>query len=232
MYIHSHHKCATRWTIDYFEQVAKLNNATFEWIDHTDAMRPRPANICYFGNSVYETAALRKLFGLHIVRNPMSIIVSAYYSHLGTHPIAGWRRLENHRRVLQSTDLQTGLYLTQAFLERSDMAAHTAGPLHALRTWDYDDPRFRLIRMEDLVLAPGEVLRRIPAYAPLTLPDDADFAFERYADGRKVGETEPGSHYRSGRSDEWREVLPGPLIDHCRWTYAPLLERAYPEALG
>ncbi|NEU14308.1 hypothetical protein G3T14_19565 [Methylobacterium sp. BTF04] len=232
LYIHSHHKCASRWMIAYLAKTADINARSFTSVDRTDLIRPSEADWCLFGNSAYETAASRKLFGIHIVRNPLSILLSAYYSHLTSHPTDGWSKLERHRAVLRSANLVDGLYLTLAFLEQDNINDGAVGPLYALRRWDYSDPRFLVVRMEDAVGDPSGVLGRALGSANMKVPNDADFRFEAFADGRSIGDIRPDAHYRSGLPHEWRDVLPQPLINHCRWAYSDLLERYYPEVLS
>jgi len=168
----------------------------------------------------------------HVIRNPMGMLLSAYYSHLTSHPLDGWAALAAQRGVLRDHDAQTGILLTLGFLESVHFSTNTPGPLRALQSWDYDDQRMRTLRMEDVTSTPHILFGclREAAGAVLALPDAALFSFERLT-GRRQGEVEASSHFRSGDGEEWRTGLPAAAIGYIRAHYRPLLARFYPEAL-
>ncbi|WP_176083653.1 hypothetical protein [Martelella sp. HB161492] len=229
IYIHSHHKCASRWAISYFEEVARRNGLSFHHSDYTSDVAPVDADIVFFGNSSYERAAGGQLAGLHFVRNPLNILVSAYFSHLKTHPDAGWSNLTMQRALLKAVSQNDGLHLTNLFLDRSDINDGAIGPLYALRKWDFDDALFETIRVEDMVRAPSETISSIPAFAALDLPDSQDFSFEKASGGRTPGQVDENSHYRSGDPDEWKRYVPDALILYAQSAFASLLSHHYPE---
>jgi hypothetical protein len=229
IYIHSHHKCASRWAIEYMREVSRLNALSFWHSDYTADVAPRRGNIAFFGNSSYERAARKKLGGIHIVRNPLDILVSAYFSHRNTHPEDGWPELTRQRALLKRVGLEEGLYLTVIFLERSDINTGAVGPLFALRNWDYDDPRFTTVRTEDFVARPAATVQALAPFADLKLPSDDRFTFEAVSGGRKRGEVNTSSHYRSGAPNQWKTCVPAALISYAQTYLAPLLRRYYPE---
>jgi hypothetical protein len=232
IYFHSHHKCASRWAIKYLREVSNLNCFDFSQDDKTDNVKKSTATLTFFGNSDYRLAVDQKLWGTHFVRNPLNIIVSSYFSHLNTHPDTGWGELTTHRRILKSIGFEEGLYLTVTFLERSDIGLGTSGTLFALRNWDYEDPRFKTIRVEDFVLEPSRWLKEaIPLSQPL-VPPDWRYAFEAFSGGRRRGEVDDHSHYRSGDPGEWKKYLPPAIVTYVQENFAGLLTRHYPEVLS
>jgi len=229
----SHHKCATCWLHDYLQTLATINQLTF---GHTHSSRLAPtADIVMISNAEYDFLATKGIKGVHVIRNPLSVIASAYFSHRNSHPADGWPQLAVQRRLLREHDRNTGMFLTTAFLERSDFHRDAVGPLHGLRYWDYDDPAFVTVRMEELVKTPAGLLRdaftRIGALRPIAFPNDSDFVFSRFSGGRQIGEADPGSHYRQGGPDDWRAQLPEAVLAYARGHFRPMLERFYPEAL-
>ena len=70
LYVHSHHKCATRWQIAYLEKVAKLNGLTFALEDSPFSLKAKGADITFFGNSSYSASASGELFGPHVYPQP------------------------------------------------------------------------------------------------------------------------------------------------------------------
>ncbi len=235
LHFFSHHKCATRWLKDYLSEFCSLNEIAFFHADKGSAAL-RTSGATFLGNASYRKVTNNSSRGCHIIRNPMSIVCSAYFSHARTHPTASWPQLLHQRYLLSQCTTEEGLFLTLAFLESERFGAHSAGPLNGLATWNYDDERYKTIRMEDLVLRPSEIFATILEHfglngSYLKLPDEARFAFAQYAGGRKPGSTDFNSHYRSGDPDEWRLLLPPPIVAYVRHHFFQLLNRFYPESL-
>lgn len=229
----SHHKCATRWFEAYLRAVAALNGLDFASTSQSVPACLKRRGIRFFSNALYSDCRGRR--GVHVIRNPLMIVLSAYHSHLRTHPLHNWPELAEQRTRLIALDFESGLEETIRFLEsanfhRRSAEAHAAGPLFALRTWDYEDPRFTTLRMEDLVREPAGALRSAVRRS-LRFPPDEDFRFERFSDGRRIGEADASHHYRCGNESEWRS-LPGHIVRTIRMTHGYVLERFYPEVLS
>jgi sulfotransferase family protein len=229
----THHKCASTWLGIYLQEVAKLNSQT---LGATPSSQEIPADpIVLLRNASYHFVKSRCSSGCHVIRNPLSVVASAYFSHRQTHPVEGWPELQVQQPLLRSVDRTTGFYLTLAFLERPDFYPGTIGPLCGLRAWDYDDPAYLTLRAEDLVLRPSEAIGQAFAFMGVRcqrLPDDQDFTFERFSGGRLTGQVNEASHYRSGSPSDWREQLPRAVIDYVIEHFRPMLERFYPESLS
>jgi hypothetical protein len=233
LYVLTHHKCASTWLGRYINEYCELN-AFSMFHSHLSGVLPdRPSELAVLTNASYPFLNTKLNGGLHIIRNPLDIIVSAYFSHRETHPLDGWPELVAQRRVLRSAQPHDGMLLTVSFLERDDFYRGAEGPLHALRHWDFTDERFTTVRMEDVVADPngqiGAVLRG--RYPDTRLPEESRHTFEAVA-GRELGKVDETSHYRSGKTDQWREALPPSVIDYVRAHFAPLLQRFYPHALS
>jgi hypothetical protein len=232
IYFHSHHKCASRWAIKYLREVSELNYLDFAQDDKTENVKKSPAHLTFFGNSDYRLAVDQELWGIHFVRNPLNIIVSSYFSHLNTHPDAGWSELTKQRRVLKSASFHEGLYLTLTFLERSDIGPGTSGPLFALRNWDYGDQRFKTIRVEDFVLQPSQWVKDMLPLSRPHFPPDWRYAFEVFSGGRPPGVVNDRSHYRSGDPEEWKKHVPLAIVKYVQENFSDLLTCFYPEVLS
>ena len=233
----SHHKCATLWLHEYLAKAAELNKRTFFRTNFGDAPKGATADIVFFGNATYRFDAECGLSGWHVIRNPLNLIVSAYYSHLQSHPFTGfWPALMPQRKLLKSAGKDEGMFLTLTFLERADIDSRWMGPLLALRQWDYADGRFKTLKMEDMVARPDHVLRPILSglgeNGSVILPTDSEMRFANFSGGRKVGEIDDSSHYRSGSEDSWKTELPPVIIRYIRSRFADVLERFYPETLS
>jgi hypothetical protein len=234
----THHKCASSFIHFYLRRFCEIN-ALRLYVSHLGSARPPSPlqyDVCLLTNACYaRLAEYISVPAIHVIRNPLDVVVSAYYSHRATHPLDGWPELEAQRRVLQLYCKEAGFYLTLAFVERDDFYRETPGPLCALRHWRLEDATIRTIRMEDLVNDVTAVLG-----APLSasfgeqiqLPGAADFTFERVSGGRSIGQIDNTSHYRSGLSGIWRRELPDSIVNYVREHFRSILERYYPDALA
>lgn len=171
---------------------------------------------------------------LHVIRNPLSVILSAYHSHLATHPTEGWAALAAQRAILSAATAREGMLLTLPFLLSEAFFEATPGPLNALQAWNYDDERFQTLRMEDLtrdVEGFLTLIRGIDGFEDLSTPAVEEFQFQNFT-GRAIGEVDNSSHYRSGDANAWRSELPPIVIEFVRSHFRPMLERFYPDALS
>lgn len=228
----THHKCASTWLGTYLDDIQQINSLLISKTHYSNALLNQNADIWSITNASYDFIRDKISTGVHIIRNPLNILASAYYSHKNTHPLEGWPELSKQREVLNSVSKKEGILLTLSFLERDDFYSGAVGPLHALRHWDFDDARFETIRMEDMVSNPGDVVGKVlrSHFPAVRLPGSENYTFESFT-GRKVGALDDSSHYRSGRSDQWKEELPQAAITYIRAHYRELLERYYPETL-
>ena len=229
----THHKCASTWLIRYMREFCGLNGLRLDSTHYSQKELDRACDILIWQNASYEFISERVDGALHLIRSPFDIVVSAYHSHKKTHPVDGWPELVRQREVLRNCDDIDGFYLTLSFLERDDFYNGAVGPLHALRHWDFEDRRYATLRMEDVVLEPethlGGVLQS--AFQGSVLPPADEHTFARMT-GRQVGEVDDQSHYRSGKSDQWKETLPKPLVEYMRRHYAEILRNFYSHALA
>jgi hypothetical protein len=160
---------------------------------------------------------LGQLRGFHVVRDPRDMAVSAYFSHLHSHPHTGFPQLAERRERLRMMTKEEGLLdeLGRPFVFR------------CMATWDYSLPNVLELKMEQLTREPYEGFCRVfaflgllegsrdtpggyeyPHHRKLTLSRlrailvENDFAVK--ADGRKPGEEDVQSHYRKGVPGDWR----------------------------
>ena len=232
-YILTHHKCATNWAIGYVQDYCAANNMT-NFATHNSHMLPRGHyDIVFLSNSYYDFIANTLNCGIHILRNPLDIIVSAYYSHRQTHPVEYWPMLAKQRNILLTASEHDGMLLTLSFLERDDFDANSVGPLHAIRHWDFNDERFLTVRMEDVVRDPTHTLGRYlqTKFPASQLSSEHNYTFEAMT-GRAPGEIDDKSHYRSGEAGQWRTILPASVISYVRTHYESILRRFYPDSLA
>jgi hypothetical protein len=225
-----HHRCASRWLIGVFRQLCQDLNLEFGVVntarsfdcDLSSYVRENHVGFLAYRNAEYQYVRdLHSLRGFHVVRDPRDIVISAYFSHLYSHPTKAWPQLIAHRERLQSVSQDEGLRLEMAFLQ---------GVFRALGNWDYAGSRFFEVRMEDMIQNPPSTILKVCRYLGL-VPDEAatlesgqlsedavlsvvhERRFSVQAAGRKAGEEDVASHFRKGVAGDWRNYF---TPDHIR----------------
>ena len=238
----THHKCGSSWLAQILEgYCAATSSALFRTHLSQEAPLPSaPCDVLLFTNSDYEFCTRQDQLWMtsvsprmmHVIRNPLDLVVSAYYSHLSTHSLHTWPELAQQRSVLERLDKHAGMMATWVFLERSDFYNGATGPLFAMRRWDFDDERMSTVRLEDLV-ADHEYAR---AQLQDLLGGDpgkvmSDLTFEKLSGGRARGEVDNRHHYRTGAApDQWRQEMEPSLARAIYEEYRALIDRFYPAA--
>jgi len=242
----THHKCASTWLTSIVADICRENNLKYIAIPwgrqcpesgYTMEMALNSGNDVivalnadYSGINNHISANMQCM---HVIRNPMSVVVSAYYSHLRTHPIDGWDLLARQRNVLSEVDKDVGMALTLSFLESSHFQPETNGPLYDISAWKYDDSRIITLRMEDITANAANFFRemsRTEALRNASMPDPDRYSFAAMT-GRQQGVTDLSSHYRCGSSTEWRDALPRGVILYVIHHYRDFMLRFYPEVI-
>lgn len=141
--------------------------------------------------------------GYHVVRDPRDVIVSAYFSHVKTHPTENWPRLAEFRPKLQAASKEDGIMMEFDFIK---------DVFRRLENWDVNDARALTLRLEDIsqdyVTKFREAFEFV-GFFDLGLSDKLflmimeEFSFEKMSGGRKKGEEDTDSHYRKGVHGDW-----------------------------
>lgn len=153
---YGHHKCASSWFRRIFEDVGRWtaqNTAGFD--NPTQFNHDLPAYIhnhrlkfISFTNAERKHAeSIGKQLGVHVVRDPRDVLVSAYFSHRYSHSTENWPELVPHRERLETLDEEQGLL---AELEFSECY------LRQMYEWNYENPNTLEIKFEQLTITPYE----------------------------------------------------------------------------
>lgn len=241
-----HHRGASLFLRQWFKDQAEAAGWT---VSPTLAMAPRPLtpqelldlgtyDLVIDGQARPDTvSALDEAYGeawcgVHVPRDPHTLLLSAYYSHLHSHPVGLLPGLESHRRRLEVLSLEWGLrqelefYVTQQAIE-------------AVLEWPYQHPRILDVPFEVLFPHGTGLLQGmlkwlgLPATEHLVTPE-ADWEIVA---GRVPGDVNVESHYTGG-SQAFRLPpsvlfrLPPSVRDvlHQRYGYA-LTRVGYPDPL-
>jgi hypothetical protein len=107
--------------------------------------------------------------GFHVIRDPRDILVSAYFSHLHSHPTDNWPELEDHRKKLESLSKEEGLF------EEMDFSAEQFEDMY---DWNYTRDDILELKLEELSPAPLEHFRTIMSFLDM-LDDSRTSGIER-----------------------------------------------------
>jgi hypothetical protein len=214
-----HHKAATMWICAIFHKVAKQlgkKHANYydNWLFNYQLRRTLLDNqidMFSYTNADYRhvKAVENDILGFHVVRDPRDICVSAYYSHLYSHPTDHWPELISHREKLKRLPKDEGLLLEMEF---------SRWIFDHMKQWNYFLPSILEIKMEELIKAPYKQFYKIFAFmqlideegnqqdriSPGMLQEVVDSnRFSRKTDGRKQGIEDVKNHYRKGIPGDW-----------------------------
>jgi Sulfotransferase domain len=227
-----HHRCGTQWTASIVEDVCSAAGLTAVRHDNSnrfqgDILSYRQKNPfdfwCYI-NADYRFVRGVDVRGFHVVRDPRDVIVSAYFSHLTSHPVRDrWPQLRHHRNLLQSLSKDEGI------LQEMEFSAST---LYAMLFWDPLTPNVREIRFEDLIQNSEDKFCKIFAELGLVPSRVSEtvvreivglHAFQCMSGGRQRGEEDTAHHFRKGVPGDWRNHFKPSHIDHLKKLFNPLL---------
>lgn len=268
---YGHHKAASTWIHSVLDAVCADTGWKLAYLpeprhfggDLPGYVREHGVDVVSFVNADMEhLAGLPAHRAFHVVRDPRDIIVSAYYSHLKTHPTDDFPELVPHRAALQGMDRGDGLMLEIEFSARfiDPMVRWDYGQEHVLELKHEEitaDPYRRFLEVFEhlgvldtshyakkdwpgyLLSSALNILHRRSALVPrrkrATIPGERllgivyDQRFEKHAGNRKRGQTDTSSHYRSGKSGDWRDHFEPRHVEAFRARYGDLVERlGYP----
>jgi hypothetical protein len=151
-----HHKCASTWVSDVVRDLAAavglacgvVHDASIGAAELAALVDRHRLAVRGWTNARSDgLAALRPYRGFHVVRDPRDVCVSAYYSHLASHPLTpDWPELARIRELLSGLDKDEGLLFEIGYLN---------GVFQAMASFSPCDPDVLEVKMEDLVDDPG-----------------------------------------------------------------------------
>ena len=258
-----HHKCGSTWIEAICGDVCVETGHRFEIVFRREDLggeglaahlRRTGAELVAYANAHWEDVGRLPPFkGVHVVRDPRDVVVSAYFSHLHSHPTHAWPELVDYRRRLQSCDQREGLLLEIDF--RAEQFAE-------MMAWPDDAPNVLELRYEDLVAdeyklflavfrhlellderhfdvrrraenllhrlaarlgVPSRARRGVPVERLLGIVWEHDF--EKKSGGRKVGDEDVRSHFRRGQAGDWMRHFEPEHRQRFHERYAPLLRK-------
>jgi hypothetical protein len=116
-----HHKSASTWIIDVLLRVAGYLGMKSYYLQnyfelkyyenvYNDILSTGANMVISQSSSMGKTRYLENFKGFHVIRDPRDICVSAYYSHLYSHPVENWPELNELRSRLLQVTKEEGLF--------------------------------------------------------------------------------------------------------------------------
>jgi hypothetical protein len=169
-----HHKCATGWIdtilMDVCFHMGLHIDIVHREVDFgaydrlADRIQDRAVDLLSYTNAKTEHVSDLPLHrGFHVVRDPRDVLVSAYFSHLHSHPTDNWPELADHREQLADLSKDEGLFCEMDF---------SAEVFDDMYRWDYSREDVLELKMESLTANPIEVFAKVFAF--LGMLDDGD----------------------------------------------------------
>lgn len=227
MYVYLHHKCFSTWFSKVLENCVPSEQILYHNYDPNETdpdycfrsqVCPGYVNVLFNSNTNHDLCFDSP--AIHIVRDPRDLLVSAYFSHLKTHLIRNWYKLEEHRRNLETLGLEDGLLSDLAFCHNF---------FADLNSWSLAEPNVLHLKGEDILTQQKKMLSVIFSHLGCKIPDEKLMiamelcSFENLSGGRKVGEVDNNSHFRSGRFGVWKNYFTPKLKSEFRRHYRDLL---------
>ena len=185
-----HHKCATVFINSVMYdicQYAGLRHVCYHspeiWqnIDNSYPIKTLDQAVSTFGHQfVSYTNADPDYLGdasefraFHVIRDPRDIVVSAYFSHLNSHPTNHWPELIEQRKLLKKSSKDEGLLHTMDFIRHLTTNGVRLDPFRSMLEWDYTRDNILEIRYEILIKDPYANFISIIEFLGLTKDSDA-----------------------------------------------------------
>jgi hypothetical protein len=158
-----HHKCATGWINKILSEMCFHLGRRFLRVNQEKEFDHRESLAAYLQNSKTELVAYNNAkaehvqqlplhSGVHVVRDPRDILVSAYFSHLHSHQTKHWPELIPHRERLQELSEEEGLFCEMDFSHQQ---------FEDMLKWNYAQENVLELKMEELTQAPVQGFREI-----------------------------------------------------------------------
>ena len=118
-----HHKCASTWISSILHSachdlgldVRTVYNAHEIDGDFDGLLRTEDPDLLIYSNAHYSHVETMDCRGVHVVRDPRDIVVSAYFSHRNSHATHAWPELVAYREKLRAVSKDEGLFLEMDF---------------------------------------------------------------------------------------------------------------------
>jgi sulfotransferase family protein len=181
-----HHKCASTLMLTVINEVcayAGLRHAHYDspkmWGYKIGFGLDKAADenklhfVSYTGADVKFLGDRNRFRGIHIIRDPRDIAISAYFSHRNSHSTEGWPELAEVRNDLLRLPKDQGILEDLKFTAKLPVDGWTTNLFDTMKEWNYESENVLEVRFEDLVRDPYQTFLEMFAFLGLLESSEA-----------------------------------------------------------
>jgi len=167
----------------------------------------------YIGPAILEYLPNRRSKVFFILRDPRDIVISWYYSTKYSHHLT--ENIDKSRKVLNNLEFNEGILYSIDIISEF-------GLFNGIRAWiEHGEAKnCKIFFYEDLVANYESFMKDLFSYLEFNI-GSSDFkdilerhSFSKISNGRKPGEIDVRSHYRSASINEWKKVFSKEIIEY------------------
>jgi hypothetical protein len=176
-----HHKCASTWFEAICQDVCRdlgldfglYYDASYFDNDLKSHLQSNSVDFIAYANANFsQIKDIGNIKGFHVVRDPRDIVISAYFSHLYSHPTHAWPELIEYRKTLEAKDVDEGLHM------EIDFRREQFDEMRSWRSLEGNESILNL-KMEDITAQPYEQMLKVFVF--LGLLDESDYSAAKRA---------------------------------------------------
>jgi hypothetical protein len=226
-HIFGHHKCGTIWLNMILKRLCIFERNQTLPVNGITRYQVTQSDIAVLFHANTDNMVLRDTdVGVHIIRDPRDIAVSAYFSHMNSH--LAWQDLVPHRKILQTSAQSDGLLADIKWSAEMPKAGKTIRIFDGLGSY-FKDPRVSVLRFEFLVSDPLLAIKMLMERLQLPVMTDGHIkgvlhqvSFKNLT-GRELGEEDPNSHMRKGVPGDWVNYFTPEIKDYFKQRWGGLV---------
>lgn len=206
----THHKTGTVWFHDIFAEISRRFGLRFR-VSPTEGGAPEePWDVFQETHSRFDAKNLGDFRGLHVIRDPRDVIVSAAFYHQKSDE--AWLHVPQAcygGKTYQETINSFASLDDKIIFEMENASRHI---ILAMQAFDYADPRFMTVKFEEMSidyrLERFERAFEFLGFHPEAIGWCLTAAYRNslFSGAAGSGKTKPG-HVRSGKSKQWPEFF-------------------------
>jgi hypothetical protein len=203
MLIGTHHKAGTNWLSSVFREIAQRQQLPMDEGNHTGETAG-PRLFLHDHSNFYFPGLPREYRGIHLIRDPRDVIVSACFYHQAS--TEEWLHVK--RRRFGGLSYQEKLNSYRALDDRLlfEMEHCSLLTIREMWFWDYQNPAFMELKYEQLIEDESmRLFRRAFEFLGFSGPALEQALESAWRLSLFSGQVPQTPHVRSGRPGQWRE---------------------------
>lgn len=206
----THHKTGTVWFHDIFAEIARRFELRFRVDDAHEGVPTGPWDIFQETHSQFDTSNLGDFRGLHVIRDPRDVIVSAAFYHQKSQESWLHERQDCYGGKTYQEMINSCASLDDKIVFEMENASRHI--IEAMQAFDYADPRFMTLKFEEMSvdyrLERFERAFEFLGFSPDSIGWCLTVAYRNslFSGAASAGQTKAG-HVRSGKSKQWPEFF-------------------------